>query len=132
MENLSQTRRTFLLRLALFLGSSALVARYLTPRTLPPSRVLLSVAKASIPDEGALVFRESRVALAKDRGEFYALSLVCTHLGCTVEVGAEELSCPCHGSRFDVRGHVLAGPAGLPLKRLRIVERGDLVEVMAG
>jgi Rieske Fe-S protein len=41
------------------------------------------------------------------------LSLQCTHLGCTVrwDNDAQELRCPCHGSRFDDRGTPTKGPA---------------------
>jgi len=59
-------------------------------------------------------------------GQFYvsrlpegllAMSHRCTHLGCTVPwVEAEaRFNCPCHGSIFNTRGEVLAGPAPRPL-----------------
>jgi glycine/D-amino acid oxidase-like deaminating enzyme/nitrite reductase/ring-hydroxylating ferredoxin subunit len=52
-------------------------------------------------------------------GELHAVSLRCTHLGCLVRFNAAERSwdCPCHGSRFDVDGAVLEGPAVHPLPR---------------
>jgi nitrite reductase/ring-hydroxylating ferredoxin subunit len=52
-------------------------------------------------------------------GELHAVSLRCTHLGCLLRFNAAETSwdCPCHGSRFDVDGHVLEGPAVSPLDR---------------
>lgn len=53
-------------------------------------------------------------------GEIVARSLVCTHLGCTVAESATGFDCPCHGSRYDENGNVLAGPAQKPLKTLRV------------
>jgi glycine/D-amino acid oxidase-like deaminating enzyme/nitrite reductase/ring-hydroxylating ferredoxin subunit len=52
-----------------------------------------------------------------DAGTVHAVSLRCTHLGWLVHFNAAERSwdCPCHGSRFDVDGDVLAGPATKPL-----------------
>jgi glycine/D-amino acid oxidase-like deaminating enzyme/nitrite reductase/ring-hydroxylating ferredoxin subunit len=50
-------------------------------------------------------------------GTVHAVSLRCTHLGCLLHFNAAETSwdCPCHGSRFDVDGAVLEGPATKPL-----------------
>ncbi|MCS6808997.1 MAG: Rieske (2Fe-2S) protein [Bacteroidota bacterium] len=51
--------------------------------------------------------------------EFLALSAVCTHAGCLVNlpVGG-TLSCDCHGSQFSATdGRVLNGPAAVPLRR---------------
>lgn len=47
------------------------------------------------------------------QGGFAALSAVCPHLGCIVHWNGAENSwdCPCHGSRFDLAGKVLNGPA---------------------
>ncbi|HVE77398.1 MAG TPA: Rieske (2Fe-2S) protein [Gemmatimonadaceae bacterium] len=57
--------------------------------------------------------------LPQGDGTFAALSPVCTHLGCTVEIEGERLVCPCHGSTYDRGGKVLQGPAQLPLARYR-------------
>ena len=53
-----------------------------------------------------------------ERGGLHAVSLRCTHLGCLVRFNAAERSwdCPCHGSRFDLDGAVLEGPATKPLE----------------
>jgi len=50
-------------------------------------------------------------------GALHAVSPTCTHLGCEVRFNPAERSwdCPCHGSRFDVDGRVLEGPAVNPL-----------------
>lgn len=48
---------------------------------------------------------------------YYALSKVCTHQGCTVDynVSQNQMTCPCHGSHFDISGNVTMGPAASPL-----------------
>jgi glycine/D-amino acid oxidase-like deaminating enzyme/nitrite reductase/ring-hydroxylating ferredoxin subunit len=65
--------------------------------------------------QGAVI-RESGKPIACYRdpdGELHRCSAVCTHLGCLVSWNAAEKTwdCPCHGSRFDIDGHVLNGPA---------------------
>lgn len=59
---------------------------------------------------------------------FSAFSLVCTHLGCTVEKAEQGFACPCHGSRFDADGQVTHGPAAASLRSLRVevTENGNL------
>lgn len=49
----------------------------------------------------------------KENGEVSICSAVCTHMKCIVNWNPSERSwdCPCHGSRFDVEGKVLEGPA---------------------
>lgn len=132
MENISQSRRQFITKLALLLVSGGLLVRYLTPRSTRKRQVLARCAGADVPVNGALVFRDERLALLRDAGGLYALSLVCTHLGCTVTVTAGELACPCHGSIFDRQGRVLKGPADQSLRRLVVEERGGVVEVLMG
>ncbi len=67
------------------------------------------------PGEGAVLRVGLRmVAVSKDElGQPRRLSAVCPHLGCIVHWNNAEKTwdCPCHGSRFDVRGQVLNGPA---------------------
>jgi glycine/D-amino acid oxidase-like deaminating enzyme/nitrite reductase/ring-hydroxylating ferredoxin subunit len=71
------------------------------------------------PGEGGTVEIDGRTAGAyrHDDGRIVAVSLTCTHLGCTVKWNAAERSwdCPCHASRFDRDGTVLEGPATEPL-----------------
>jgi Rieske Fe-S protein len=71
---------------------------------------------ADIPRGEARVVRDGlgkKGVYRDDDGALHAVSLRCTHLGCLVRFNAAERSwdCPCHGSRFDVEGSVLEGPA---------------------
>jgi len=60
----------------------------------------------------------------------YALSTVCTHLGCTPNwlEGEQKFKCPCHGSGFYKSGVNFEGPAPRPLERhgIRLSEDGML------
>lgn len=128
MENVDRARRGALKTLIALIGLG-LFWKYLTPEIKGP-QALLRVASSDLPPGGALVYRDSRMALIRERDEVYALSLVCTHLGCTVTVLPERLICPCHGSSFDRNGQVLEGPARQALKRLSVVERDGFLEVL--
>lgn len=89
----------------------------------------LRIARREIPSEGALVYADQRLAVLRRGEQIYALSLICTHLGCTVQVNPDGLTCPCHGSRFDLSGQVLSGPAPRALEHLTLREAGDSIEV---
>ncbi len=69
-----------------------------------------------------------RLFVGRDTRGLYAVSAVCSHLGCIVRDGGEGFACPCHGSRFDARGAVIGGPAPRPLSYVALtVEPNGLV-----
>lgn len=72
--------------------------------------------------------------LALDGGGFAAVSSVCTHRGCTVDLGGPGLACPCHGSQYDREGRVMRGPANRALTRYPVRTSGDdlVIEVGTG
>ncbi|MDP9001777.1 MAG: FAD-dependent oxidoreductase [Myxococcota bacterium] len=84
-------------------------------------------ARDIAPGEGKTMrVRGERLAVYRDpQGMLHAVSSVCTHLGCLVRFNAAATSwdCPCHGSRFDVDGEVLDGPAIRPLTRKDLSHR---------
>lgn len=123
MEPTRHTRRSFIATLITLPLLLAGLWRFLTPRGVK-KQTILQVAQADIPTGAALVFRQERVAVMREGDSFIALSLVCTHLGCTVSVTTEGMVCPCHGSRFDRMGKVLSGPADKPLVRLTVARNG--------
>lgn len=60
-------------------------------------------------------------------GGMYALSTVCTHLGCIPNwmPADQKFKCPCHGSGFRMSGMNFEGPAPRPLERYRITLAED-------
>jgi Rieske Fe-S protein len=68
-----------------------------------------------VPDSGAVIRRGlKKIACYRDpQGAVHERSAICTHLDCVVHWNDLEKTwdCPCHGSRFDVTGQVVNGPA---------------------
>ncbi|MCB2226345.1 MAG: Rieske 2Fe-2S domain-containing protein [Desulfarculaceae bacterium] len=62
------------------------------------------------------------VALARDGEGYFALSLVCPHLGCRPawHQPSGRFLCPCHGSSFALDGARLSGPAPRGLSHLAL------------
>ncbi len=82
----------------------------------PPERFPVG-SETPMEKESFVVFR--------DADGFYAISTTCTHLGCTVALSAEGFACPCHGSKFDGSGKVIAGPAPRALPWLEVNRAAD-------
>jgi glycine/D-amino acid oxidase-like deaminating enzyme/nitrite reductase/ring-hydroxylating ferredoxin subunit len=82
------------------------------------------------PGEGAVVEVDAeQVAAFRDEdGTVHAVSATCTHMGCIVHFNDAERSwdCPCHGSRFDVDGKVLSGPAVRDLEQRSIEAKTEI------
>lgn len=76
------------------------------------------------PGEGGMakVDGETVGAYRAPDGTVHAVSITCTHMGCTLKWNRAETSwdCPCHGSRFDRDGAVLNGPAVRPLSQVEV------------
>lgn len=64
------------------------------------------------------------IYVVRDGGTYTALSMVCTHKGCTVrpisDTAITSFECPCHGSEFSADGAVLSPPAKEPLIRYAV------------
>jgi nitrite reductase/ring-hydroxylating ferredoxin subunit len=73
------------------------------------------------------------VAVANVAGELHAFGDVCTHRQCSLAEGdldGTTVTCPCHGSEFDVTtGDVLGGPAVEPVQTFRVTVEGDDIKI---
>jgi cytochrome b6-f complex iron-sulfur subunit len=67
--------------------------------------------------EGLDYLDDKRIFVIRQENHIKVVSAVCTHLGCSVQWAPERnrFECPCHGSLFNARGQVTAGPAQNPL-----------------
>ena len=111
-------------------GALSIVLRYLFPNVLfePPTSF-----KAGFPADYEVGVVDERwkekfgVWMIRTAEGIYALSTICTHLGCTPNwLPAEnKFKCPCHGSGFYKTGINFEGPAPRPLERYRIVTAED-------
>jgi cytochrome b6-f complex iron-sulfur subunit len=136
-EREEQTRRRFLFAtgttsvVAGVLGFLGATARYLFPNVLyePPSRFAVG-RPDDFPPGTATFLPEHRLFVFNGEAGFYAISSICTHLGCNVNhVQGDGFACPCHGSRYDANGQVTRGPAPQSLEwfGLSLSPRGELV-----
>lgn len=115
---------------AVMAGYGSMVVRYLFPNVLFEP---VQTFKAGFPDEYPIGEVSERwknkygVWLVRDETGIYALSTVCTHLGCTPNWLPDEtkFKCPCHGSGFRKSGINFEGPAPRPLERFKIALADD-------
>ena len=128
MAAVLQSRRRFIATLIGAIAGGWFLQRFFAV-PLRRNRLILEVPAENMPERGALVFRAQRVALVRESGQIQALSLVCTHLGCTVNVQPEGMVCPCHGSVFSSTGAVIKGPATENLTPLHLERRDDMLYV---
>ena len=150
-----ETRRSALAQIAEFALSPIVIAW--TSLCAATAAAGLGIAKFMMPESGALIEPPTRFKIGpptdygagsvstKWKAQFgiwivndeidgqqmiYALSTVCTHLGCTPNwlEGEQKFKCPCHGSGFYKTGINFEGPAPRPLERhgIRLAEDGML------
>jgi|GEM_PF-3345819 Rieske Fe-S protein len=118
---MSVSRRAWLSELlrAVSTSATAVVGLLGMRAAIPPAtrpgvvRCASSGDRVSIVDD-ALVVRRGMVVRA--------FSLRCPHLGCRVRLDGDGkgLTCPCHGSRFDLDGNRVHGPATRGLTELQV------------
>lgn len=131
------SRRNFLAwigRFSFFAGFAGIfgaTARFMLPNVLyEPATTFVIGRPEDFPPNSVTFLEAFRLFIFRRPEGLYAVSSVCTHLGCNVNWNDERIGfdCPCHGSTFDGNGGNIAGPAPKPLKwyKLTLVSDNDL------
>ncbi len=135
-------RRTFFKKVSIWVGVAAflefngLVFFYLwsggNKEEEDKGRYIVAGNVDDFPRGSVTPFRNGFFYLSRlDDGGFLAMSLRCTHLGCSVAWNREKniFLCPCHHSRFKITGAVLSPPATRPLDLYRVVIENGVVKI---
>jgi cytochrome b6-f complex iron-sulfur subunit len=114
------------------LGAMVVTYRYLSPNALfEPSTTFRAGNPDLYPVNSVTFNQDQQVYIVRTQEGFYAVSAVCTHLGCITQwkPDANMIACPCHGSKFKSDGTKVEGPAprSLPHFGITLTPDGDLL-----
>jgi cytochrome b6-f complex iron-sulfur subunit len=114
------------------LGSAVVMYQYFSPNVLfEPSPTFRAGNPDLFPVNSVTFLQEQQVYIVRTGAGFYAVSAVCTHLGCITQWKPEtsQIACPCHGSKFKQDGTKVEGPAPRPLPHfsMTLTADGDLL-----
>ncbi len=114
------------------LGALVVTTRYLSPNVLfePPTSFRIGPPD-DYPVNSVTYLADQEVYVVRTSPGIFALSAICTHLGCITQWKPElnMIACPCHGSKFRKDGTVEHGPAPRPLAHyaMRLLPDGELL-----
>jgi cytochrome b6-f complex iron-sulfur subunit len=137
-DNPQPTRRDAFIKLgvgsvaAACAGAAVFGYSYLSPNVLyEPSPIANAGKPERYPRGSVTQDLQTGIYIIHGPEGFYALSAICTHLGCLTVWNADRgiIACPCHGSKFNDLGAKLEGPAprGLPWLKVWLSDEGDLL-----
>ncbi len=110
------------------LGSVAVTYQFFSPNVLfEPSTTFRAGNPDLYPVQSVTFLQDRQVYIVRMPEGFYAVSAVCTHLGCITQwkPEADMIACPCHGSKFKPDGMKIEGPAPRPLPHFSISLTAD-------
>jgi Rieske Fe-S protein len=83
----------------------------------------LALGSNDLDSQGILLYRS-------DSDTVLAYSRNCTHQNCTIGAFTSGVStCACHGSKFNLDGDVVQGPASAPLRSFQTTLDGDTLTI---
>lgn len=134
----SNSRRRFLVRSAAAVAAPAVLPAFgcggsggaSTGGTTTPSGPTAVAMVDALPATGAMHVESDNIILVRSEdGGVGAMSDICPHAGCAVHPEGEGFDCDCHGSSFDMMGHVLTPPARDDLEWFAVTITGGEVFV---
>ena len=113
-------------------GTVVFTYEFLSPNVLFEPSAIVNVGKPeNFAVNSVTMDVNSGIYLVRADEGFFALSAVCTHLGCLTAWNQDLgiIVCPCHGSKFTRTGEKIEGPAPKPLPWLKtsVSDEGDLI-----
>lgn len=113
-------------------GAAVFAYEFLSPNVLYEPSPIVNAGKADRFAKGTVTADpQNGLYIVHSAEGIYAMSAVCTHLGCltTWKADINTIACPCHGSKFRPDGTKIDGPAPQPLTWLKTTlnEEGDLL-----
>src|SRR6516225_2411114 len=105
------------------LGGTTVIYQYFLPNVLfEPATTFRAGNPDLFPVNSVTFLQDQQVYIVRTSSGFYAVSAVCTHLGCITQwkPEANQIACPCHGSKFQPNGRKIEGPAPRPLPHYAI------------
>jgi cytochrome b6-f complex iron-sulfur subunit len=113
------------------LGGAALTYQFFSPNVLFELPTTFRAGNPDLYPVNSVTFlQDQQVYIVRTAAGFYAVSAVCTHLGCIAQWKPEAnmIVCPCHGSKFQPNGKKIEGPAtrSQPLYAINLTADGEL------
>lgn len=101
------------------------------PGTAEQGPVVLDLSELTPGARVVVSYRQLPVEVIRTENGVHALSLACTHMGCTVrwDAGKQLYLCPCHEGRFDADGQVVSGPPPSSLPSIPVSVSDTVVTV---
>jgi len=137
-EEAAMSRRQFFIKIGTAslgvagVGACFAALDYLSPNVLYEPSPVVDVGKPEqFPADSVTLEPRYGIYVVRLNEGFYAMSAICSHLGCLSAWKSEAgiIACPCHGSAFRRNGAVIAGPAPRPLPWLKmwVNDEGNLL-----
>jgi cytochrome b6-f complex iron-sulfur subunit len=116
------------------IGAAVVTVEYSSPNVLfEPPTTFRAGSLDDYPVNSVTYIQNQQVYIVRTEKGLWAMTAVCTHLGCITQWKPEsnQIACPCHGSKFERDGKVQVGPAprALPHFTVRLTAADGALEV---